>query len=328
MKASRTLELLCLLLAACGMGRALGQHTGSKPGAVVATVGDDPIRAGEVRRILAKATGGKAVNPAAQAFLQAQALEEIVDRRLVLAYAQRTGSAATAAEIDAALAELKARLDSQHRSIDDFLKARQITEDDLRRQLAWNVVWEKYLARYVTEKRMEAYFQSHRRELDGTELEVSHILLRPSAGDGARAIEPLVKQADEIRSAIVAGKISFAEAAAKYSAGPSRKDGGRLGLIGRHGPMDEAFSQAAFALDVDQVSRPVRTPFGVHLIRCDAIRPGAKSLADVRKEVADALARKLLQELSQVERRFSEVKYTGAMPYFRPGTREVVEHAE
>jgi len=40
--------------------------------------------------------------------------------------------------------------------------------------------------------------------------------------------------------------------------------------------MDEAFSRAAFALQTGQISPPVRSPFGVHLIRCEAIKPGTE----------------------------------------------------
>jgi parvulin-like peptidyl-prolyl isomerase len=292
--------------------------------AVVALVGEDAIRAPEVQRVINKVTRGRAADPAVVPFLQAQALEEIVARRLVLAHARRTAAADAEARLLAARAALKAKLTAQHRSIEDYLKAQSITEADLDRQLTWNAVWEKQLAAYATDARLESHFQSHRREFDGTELAVSHVLLRSSPGDGPKGVEALVKQAEAIRAEIAAGKISFAEAAKKYSGGPSGKEGGQLGAIGRHGPMDEAFSRAAFALSEGQVSPPVRTPFGVSLIRCDSVKPGSKPLAEVRKEVEDALARELLESLAQAEREFTPVKYTGAMPYFRPGTRDVV----
>ena len=291
--------------------------------AVVATVGDEPIRAGEVNRLLTKATGGKPASAAAQPFLQAQALSEIVNRRLVLAYARRNHELATEAQIDAALADVKAKLKSQRRTLEDFLKDQSSTPSDLRRQLAWNIVWEKYSARYVTPERSERYFQDHRRELDGSRVSVSQILLRPADGAGRQTVNALVKQAEDIRRQIVAGTISFAAAAEKYSTGPSAKQGGRLGEITRHGAMDEAFSRVAFSLKIGEVSPPVRTPLGVRLIRCDAVTPGNKQLADVRKEVEEGLARELLEKVAAVEGGFTEVKVRGGVPHFKPGTHEL-----
>ena len=221
------------------------------------------------------------------------------------------------------MADLKTTLRSQHRSLDDFLKRQSIGKEDLRRQLAWNVVWQRYLARYVTPERSEKYFQDHRRELDGSRVSVSHILLRPVPGAAKQSLDALLKRAEEIRGEILAGRISFAAAAEKYSAGPSAKQGGRLGEITRHGTMGAAFSRAAFALEVGAISPPVRTPFGVHLILCDAITPGGKQLADVRKEVEDALARELLEKLAVLERRSTKVEYSRGVPHFQPGTHEL-----
>jgi parvulin-like peptidyl-prolyl isomerase len=280
------------------------------PNAVVATVGDEPIRSGEVERLLAKATRGKKTDPAALQFLRSRLLEEIIARRLVLAYARRNGEEATAEELAAERATLKKQLAAQRRSIDDLLKVESIGQADLERQFAWNVVWRKYVARYATEERLASYFAAHRREFDGTQLVVSHILLRSSPGD-AKSADDLLKQGEQIRREIVADKLTFAEASRKYSTGPSRADGGRLGTIGRHSPMEEPFSRAAFALEVGQISPPVKTQFGVHLIRCDEMKPGTKKLADVRKELEDALSLELLDKLSKIQRRFTPVKYMG-----------------
>lgn len=57
----------------------------------------------------------------------------------------------------------------------------------------------------------------------------------------------------------------FEDLAAKFSKCPSRAKGGDLGEFGR-GRMVEAFDTAAFELNVGQVSKPVRTRFGYHLI--------------------------------------------------------------
>jgi len=67
----------------------------------------------------------------------------------------------------------------------------------------------------------------------------------------------------------------------------------------------------------------VATRFGVHLIRCDEIEPGNMTAAGVREQLEEALARELLDKLARLERRHTAVKYTGAMPHFKPDTREL-----
>ena len=297
--------------------------SGAADPVIVATVGGVPIYRSEVDRLAAKVTGDRAVNPAALPMLQAQVLAELVDRRLVLAYADRTHNGESPKEIETALAKLTKQLAVKKRSLEEYLREQSISEIELRRQLAWNQAWEQYIGRYLTDARIEAFFDAHRRDFDGTEISVSHILLQ-GAHSGRRADgDALAGEAARIAREIAAGRISFAAAARKYSAGPSAAQGGRLGWIGRRGPMDEAFSRAAFALEEGQISGPVKTPFGVHLIRCDAIRPGGKKLAHVRQELEDALARELLEKLAQVELRYTPVEFTGKLPHFKVGTREL-----
>lgn len=82
---------------------------------------------------------------------------------------------------------------------------------------------------------------------------------------------PTEAQAVEIRKEIVAGETqndvfnNFRNAAKKYSKCPSGADGGMLGYFGR-GDMVRPFEEAAFNLPNGEVSQPVKTQFGWHLI--------------------------------------------------------------
>ncbi|MGD0898545.1 MAG: peptidylprolyl isomerase [Thermoguttaceae bacterium] len=309
------LAMLCFAAAA--------PATAADDGTAVVTVGEESILLGEARQTLDQAVRGKKLSPDMLPYARAQVLEELVARRLVLAYAQRADELPSEEEMAAAKARALTQAAARGRTLPAVLGAASASEADVRRQLAWNVTWQKYLAKYLTAEREEAYFQAHRRELDGTEVSVSHILLRPRQDSQPMSWDQVVRRAEEIRTEIVSGTISMAEAAKKYSMGPSGRDGGRLGWIGRRGPMDEAFSRAAFALKKDELSPPVRSPFGVHLIRSDEIKPGSKTLPDVRREVEDALSRELLEKLAGIERRQTPVKYTGVWPHFKPGTQEL-----
>ncbi|NQT16950.1 MAG: peptidylprolyl isomerase [Planctomycetes bacterium] len=309
--------LLAVRVSQCG-------EASTGQGAVVATVGGESVLRSDAERLLEGAVRGQEVDPAVLAVFQAQVLSEIIDRRLVLAYARRTGSAPSEAEIETALAQLRARIAARGGSPDAPLAEPSTDEGDLRRQVTWKLTWEKYLARYLTEERTVAYFRKHRREFDGTEVFVSHVLLRFASGDGPKAIDALVDRARSIREEIVSGELSFDEAARQHSGAPSAAAGGQLGFIGRRGPMVESFSRAAFALEPDQVSEPVTTRFGVHLIRCDQVKPGSRSLDDAREELEAALARELLQKLARLQEPHTPVEFTGAWPHFKAGARELV----
>ena len=79
------------------------------------------------------------------------------------------------------------------------------------------------------------------------------------------------EEALKLKSDIESGKISFADAAAKYSKCPSGQRGGDLGVFSR-GQMVKPFEDAAFTLPIDTVSNPVKTQFGYHLILVTATK--------------------------------------------------------
>lgn len=72
-------------------------------------------------------------------------------------------------------------------------------------------------------------------------------------------------QALRILDELKEGK-DFKELARRHSTCPSGKRGGDLGLFGR-GRMVREFERATFALEVDEVSQPVKTQFGYHIIK-------------------------------------------------------------
>jgi peptidyl-prolyl cis-trans isomerase C len=72
-------------------------------------------------------------------------------------------------------------------------------------------------------------------------------------------------EAKDILKSLNEGK-TFEELAKAFSKCPSSEDGGDLGEFGK-GSMVPSFEEAAFALKVGDVSQPVRTQFGYHLIQ-------------------------------------------------------------
>lgn len=91
-----------------------------------------------------------------------------------------------------------------------------------------------------------------------TEVNASHILVKTAA------------EALQIKKDIDEGG-TFEYYAQRYSMCPSGRNGGQLGYFGR-GQMVPEFEKKAFSLPVGEVSDPIRTDFGWHLIRVNSRR--------------------------------------------------------
>ena len=101
------------------------------------------------------------------------------------------------------------------------------------------------------------------------------------------------------------GKATFAEVAKEFSEGPTAPKGGDLGFFGK-GQMVKAFEDRAFSMKKDEVSGPVRTKFGFHIIQVTDRRDERKKPYDeVKEQIVQTLKnkrffqerRKLLDEL-------------------------------
>jgi len=119
-----------------------------------------------------------------------------------------------------------------------------------------------------------------------------------------RASHILVEDEDAMKKvqADLDGGMSFDEAARKHSTCPSKEQGGDLGFFSK-GQMVKEFSDAAFAMKVGEVTKePVKTQFGLHLIKLtekkeESIRP----LDDVKEQLGDSMLNEKKAELYQKE---------------------------
>ena len=126
-------------------------------------------------------------------------------------------------------------------------------------------------------KARETYTVNKEKYRTVEQVSASHILFDPikhGGSDGALAL------ARETRAKLLAGA-DFAKLAAELSDDPNgRTDGGQLGFFAPN-KMDPAFSKAAFALEkVGELSEPVESSFGWHIIRLDGRRPGRQLTFD------------------------------------------------
>jgi parvulin-like peptidyl-prolyl isomerase len=137
-----------------------------------------------------------------------------------------------------------------------------------------------------TDQELSAYLEEHREDYDTPEeVHARHILIRVPEGASEAEIAQAKKQLEDIKKELENGA-DFAELAKRYSQDPgSAPNGGDLGFF-RRGQMFKEFEDAAFSLEPGQVSDPVRTQFGFHLIKVEEKKPAQHpELAQIRERV-------------------------------------------
>jgi peptidyl-prolyl cis-trans isomerase D len=151
----------------------------------------------------------------------------------------------------------------------------------------------------VDESEIEARYQDNLAAYTTPEFrDASHILITVGEDtDDAAAL----RQINDIRARIQNGE-SFAALATEFSQDPgSAADGGSLGEVGR-GDMVPTFESALFALQPNEVSEPVKTGFGWHLIQLHSISGGESQpyesvKADLEDEIKSEMAEVQIYEL-------------------------------
>ena len=139
------------------------------------------------------------------------------------------------------------------------------------------------------EETLRAYYNEHENQYKTREQRrASHILIPVDEGSSEADVEQARAEAEAALKRVRDGE-SFAEVAKELSQDPgSAEEGGDLGFF-ESGIMDPAFDEAVFSLSVGEVSEPVRTPFGFHIIKLDEVRePIGKSFEEARQEVEQA----------------------------------------
>ena len=170
----------------------------------------------------------------------------------------------------------------------------------------------------VSDEAIKQHYEGHRQSYVSKpeQRKVRHILIK--VDDKTDENAALAKMTD-IEKRLKKGQ-SFADLAKELSQDPgSAKQGGDLGFFGR-GVMDKAFEASAFGLEKGQVSTPVRSAFGYHLIKLEEINAEkVKTLADVKEDI-----RKELQ-VQQAEQTFYELAdKLNNITYENPGSLQPV----
>lgn len=180
----------------------------------------------------------------------------------------------------------RVRVDYLRLSIDDLAKGVQVSHSELQQALA----------------------EAERVATTKEERRASHILVKLAPGADAAAEKAAMSKIQALRARLVAGA-NFADVARQNSEDPgSALQGGDLGVI-TAGTLDKEFEKALFTLKKPgDLSAPVRSAFGLHLIKLTALKRG-KATVDRQKVEAELRAGKAEQRFYDLSEQFRNLVY-------------------
>ncbi len=142
----------------------------------------------------------------------------------------------------------------------------------------------------VSPEEMNKYYAANKDNYkQDAQVKARHILILADEKANPEEIKKAKAKIDKIYAKAKSGQ-DFAKLAKKYSEGPSKTKGGELGWFSK-GSMVKPFEEAAFKLKKGEISEPVRTRFGFHVIKVEDTREaGQKSFDQVKSEIKNTLA--------------------------------------
>lgn len=147
------------------------------------------------------------------------------------------------------------------------------TLETARRRILAQMFLQKSVEPKLTDANVKAFFESHKARYSQDEVHARHVLLKEE------------NEAREVYSKAKAGE-DFETLAKKYSKDPSAaQNGGDLGFFTRS-RMVPQFADKAFSMKKGEISEPVKSPFGWHVIKVVDTRPGkAVSFDEIKEQV-------------------------------------------
>jgi len=253
-----------LVVAGIG-GYLIGAGTNRPDTSAVATVNGEKITRSELHSLLVDLYGQ-------------QTLNQMITSKLVAQEAKKAGVTVSDAELQAELDELKEEVGGA--MYFDYLLAQQgITEEQFKQiYLLDQVLAIKVLSKdvTVTEEQMQEYFNSNMAEFDERQATARHILV------------DTLEEALAVKSELEAGADFAALAKERSTEQAAQQTGGDLGTFGR-GAMVAEFDEAVFSMQPGQISDPVQTEYGWHIIELLDMQGEPPVYENVKEKVRLAL---------------------------------------
>lgn len=214
-----------------------------------------------------------------------EVINYLVDNLLVDQYLRQLKVVVEDKEVDERITQIKTELVKVGQKFEKQMEELFLTEAELRKEIASALRWDKFVIQQGTDKVLRDLFDGNKVMFDGTQVRARHILVKDADPEKAKAKLVALKKEIEDQVAARLAKVpagsdkltvekeriaalekAFSDAAARESACPSKAEGGDLGMFPRVGAMVEPFAKTAFSLKAHQMSDPVQTEFGQHLI--------------------------------------------------------------
>jgi len=202
-------------------------------------------------------------------------LHKMVERELLHQEAVKKKVKVTSKEVNQAMDESEKHYPSRQEFLDDILKDGQ-TMETYKERLAYDMLINKLISKRYEKRRKEfskaeisRFYQDNLQRFAQPEsVNIGHILLKISPDADEKEWDNAKKRLRELRER----KEDFRELAKKYSECDSAKEGGDLGFHAR-GQLYPPLELAASKLRINEVSRPVVSREGVHLVKLYERRP-------------------------------------------------------
>ncbi len=248
---------------------------------IVAVVDDQIILASDVEQELAMQVLQRGGDPTKLTQSQReeyarQTLELLIRSKILYYKAKKDTIKVDEEQVEEAVRQQMQQVKEENPNFQDLLKSQNMTERELRDRYRKNLreqfltqqVQQKLISRVEVSYRDVQAFQKTYRDSLPPQVGISHILIKPKAGDAQRA--EARKKIDGLMARVKAGE-DFAALAGQYSEDTgSAREGGDLGFFGKE-TMAPEFEKAAFALKPGEVSEVVESSFGFHIIKCEAV---------------------------------------------------------
>lgn len=277
----KTLHIVLLLLAGSVATQAHAQEDETRGvllDRIVAVVNDDVILQSELEseahQLRTMIQGRGQPVPPDSAFLP-QVLERMIAIELQLQYAERAGIQVSDDRVNMALTEIAQRNSATLSELPALLAQEGINytefRDNIREEMVLAEVQRRVADRVtVSPQEVEEYIGRQQGMNANEEFLVSHLLIAVPGEAPPQDIEAARQRITGIRSRILGGA-SFAEMAATYSDGQQALEGGSLGWR-KLQDVPTLFTDVVADLDKGEVSEPIRSGSGWHLVRVDDVR--------------------------------------------------------